>query len=373
MSVQKLGFWLTWGVLLAAASGCTTAAGAPATVGAVDAISGEDGVPTGQGAGSLNVASCEQSHGYRSAVRVSVGLTDPKSRAQFHAILADAGYLAQLREAEDAAAADGDEADAGALPDDAAQPTDDAGNIEPEDVAPLVPEPPDHYVIGRDARHDAVLLLENGDLVVASHCPLDRLGQMRRLDYGLATAARLVTLLDHPGDYQLETSRWARPDGIYAERAGFYWRQYVDADLSRPIVGTLSLASKPESLAFGLFGHANVPSTVGDVVHVQKFTLDEKTLAGAHTWQVHDTAALLWDLAEGIAAGELPFVLDILVSDASVKAQVGVYHAFFEALFPEGKKDALGLGASAQGALPGTLKVSRGMWELDLPSSATQE
>jgi hypothetical protein len=366
-----------WSVLLVFVAACGSTAAPASSVGFADGAS-LDGSGAGQGAGSVNIAMCDRTLGFRSAIRVATGAKDPALRGQLAAALGDAGYLlatdapdAGAADAEDAAEAD-DAAGVPRLPDSSESDglKSDAGESDTEQADIAGPSIPTEPPVAVDLRRDAVFLRDNGDLIVASYCPLDRLGQMRRLDYGLATAARMLTALDKPGDYKTETLRWARPDGIYADQAGLYWRQYIDADLTHPLLGTLSLAAKPEALAFGLFGHADVPSQVGDVVRVLTFELGGVKVQGAHTWQITDVAALLWDATVAAQVGEVPFTMDLLVADASVSMHVGAYHAFFEALFPHGTP---GLGVSVQGALPGAIRTTRAITELGLPAAATSE
>lgn len=361
--------------------------GAGAAVG--DAGSLGDAAPTGKGAGSLNVTYCDPRGGWLSAVRASTGAKDPATLSGFAAALRDAGYSAFFHPGAGPDAGGG--ADASAFPADAAadgagEPPDGPDAVAGDDAAPEADASPTHdaavdagpkpvgeprvYTAGLDLRSDAVFLLASGDLLVASACPLDRLGQVRRLDFALAAAARLLTAVDHPGDWKQETERWTRPEAFYGAKAGTYWRQYLgDAtDLQKPLQGTISLAAAPVGLAFGIYGHADAPSKVGDIVRMNDLTVAGKKLAVGETWPVHDVAALVWDLAAAVAAGELPFTADLLVADASVEWNVGVYRGFFEALFANG---TAGLGVSMQGALPGVLRVSRAVSELDLPAAPT--
>lgn len=390
-----------WSValLLGFAVGCGGADEAPA------ASNGQKG-STGNGAASLHVAQCDPALGWQSAVKVATGAKDPAALQQFAAALSQAGYRAKLHLGADAATPDGGStgdadagssapadaaaaaedgqgaADAGASDDalsdagSAGDPSGDAGAVPGADAATAVDaggDPsavaadPRRFVIATDPRQDAVILMENGDLFVSSACAIDRLGQVRRLDAALAQAAQLVTHLDHPGDWKLETQRWARPDAFYTAAAGQYWRQYLhDAvDLQKPLQGTISLAAAPLGLALGVYGHADVPSAVGDVVRLNALKVAGLQLAAGETWPVSGMASLVWDLAKAMAAGELAFRADLLVADAAVEWKVGVYHVFFEALFGKGGQ---GLGVSTQGALPGQLRVSKAIAEAQLPA-----
>lgn len=321
-----------------------------------------DGAPTGQGAGTLNVTQCDPKAGWRSAVRSATGVTDAKVLASYALALKAAGYHALYHGGADAGTADaGAEPDAGA--------TDDAAGADTAQAGP--PADDRVYVAGMDPRNDGVFLLPTGDLLVTSACPLDRLGQVRRLDFALAAAARVLTAIDHPGDWHLETDRWTRPAMFYGARAGQYWRQYLSdsTDLQKPLQGTLALAARPDALAFGLYGHADVPSSVGDVVRMNALTVGGKKLAVGETWPVHDVASVVWDLAAVLGVGDVPFTADLLVADASVEWNVGVYRVFFEALFPDGPA---GLGVATQGPLPGALRISHAITELDLPAAPTR-
>jgi hypothetical protein len=347
--------------------------------------SGKTSNTSGKGASTFNAALCDPAGGWHSAVRSATGPKDGTALAQFAATLQTSGYRATYHPglfAADASASDV-EADAGGSDPDATEldATADAGGNSADvglakdatgkDVGTTAAVDNRPYVIALDQRNDAVVLMNTGDLYVASACALDRLGQMRRLDFGLADAARLLTALDHPGDWQLETERWARPATIYTEAAGQYWRQYLDdaASLQKPVQGSLSLTGAPLGLAMGMYGHADTPSAVGDVVRLNSLKVAGKVLASGETWPVSQLASLVWDLAAVMAAGELPFRADLLVADASVEWHVGVYHVFFEALFGNGGQ---GLGVTMQGSLPGALRVSHALSELDLPAAPTE-
>lgn len=387
--------FLRVGVVGAAVCALVSACGttSPPSSAGVGAVAGDggglaDAAATGKGAGSLNVTECDPRNGWQSAVRSATGVKDPATLAGFAAALRDADYKAAFHPGSAAkAGADAGGADASGKADSAGEapapdasadpPTLDAtsGNDATDAAAadagsPPLKGDPRVYAAGLDLRSDAVFLMASGELLVASACPLDRLGQVRRLDYALAAAARILTAVDHPGDWKLETQRWTRPDAFYGNPAGTYVRHYLgDAtDLQKPLQGAISLAATPLGLAFGIYGHADAPSKVGDVVRMNLLTVAGKKLATGETWPVHDVAALVWDLADAVAAGELPFTADLLVADASVEWNVGMYRSFFEALFA---KPGAGMGVSLQGALPGTLRVSRDVKELDLPAAPT--
>lgn len=385
-------------LLTSAACGTTVA---PSGAGATADVTSADG-SAGQGPGAVNIATCDRHGGFRSAVRVAIGVTDPALRAQLAAALADAGYtLPGAVPQADAGSTDAPQDDAtngepsDAEPGDASDPAEpdappadaeggeaDAqggeADAEADAAEPPAPPSPTEPPLAVDLRRDAIFLRPDGQLIVASYCPLDRLEQMRRLDYGLAAVVRAWSALEPGGDYKLETQRWARPDGIYADQPDLYWRQYIDADLRHPLIGTVSLVRKPLALAFGLFGHADTPSTVGDVVRVQSFEVAGIALQTAHTWQITDVAALLWDATAAAQAGDLPFTMDLLVADAGVLSHVGVYHAFFEALFAPPTAgspgtETPGLGVAVQGSLPGAIRVARPIQELGLPLAPTHE
>lgn len=388
-----------WATALAALIALAACGGAEEpTSGAANSSAGA----TGTGAASLNVAQCDPAGGWKSAVQVATGAKDLATLEKYAAALSGAGYRAALHLGPDAASGDAttgadglagaaDAADGGSLDASAADAAEgepaadaqasdasagDSASVDTADASTPVeggsdPTPVDAetrvFVIATDPRQDAVILMENGDLFVASACPLDRLGQARRLDFGLAQAVQTLTKIDHPGEWKLETQRWARPDAFYTATAGLYWRQYVhDAvDLQKPLQGTISLASAPLGLALGVYGHVDLPSAVGDVVRMNSLTVAGKKLASGETWPIGGLASLVWDLAKAMAAGELPFRAELLVADASVEWNVGIYHVFFEALFGKGDQ---GLGVSTQGALPGQLRVSKPIAEAKLPA-----
>ncbi len=222
------------------------------------------------------------------------------------------------------------------------------------------------YVVGRDKLQDAVFLLENGDLVVASACPIDGLDQIRRLDWSLAAAIDVLAAAKGGIAYADKVALWALPTAWYSGKAGIYQRQLLHPalDLNKPHDGTLSCTVGPIAAGFGLIGHADVPSAVGDVVGVETLSVAGVVIAQAETIKTTGPVALFWPLA-GLVDGAVSWHVDLMVADASVKWDVGVYRPFVEALFPPAATAALVV--SLQGAPPGESRVSRSIAELVLP------
>lgn len=349
----------------------------------------------------VNPNLCSPGGGFRSAIRAETAM-GPDSLAPFVEALKSKGYDAWIHEPEstlvpaDASPGEGDASsedvpapgsDASPAPPDVAGDAagdatidaaldsgdPDEGPSEPDvaDGSDVDPEPDPfaevRYAIGFDFLQDAVLLFEDGSLVVASFCALDGLGQVRRLDFGLAAVSPLVDQIAEGGDYAVETARWAKPAAILGEEAGLYQRHYLNEslDLNKPHSGTLAFSRSPGGAAFGIYGHADTPSLVGDVVGVESLVVGGKPVATQEKQTTTGSAVPVWDLTEHAEKGEVPWSFDLLVADASVEWNVGVYFPFVEALFDPG--DPAALVVSVQGALPGVTMLSKSLSELPLP------
>ena len=226
------------------------------------------------------------------------------------------------------------------------------------------------YAAGYDKLRDLTMLRPGGHLLVASTCPLDGLAQVRRLDFALAAATELVATLKPGTHYRKQTAWWAIPTSWYGDKAGTYQRQYLPEgiDLNKPMNGTASCTEAPVAAGFGLIGRADEPSTVGDVVAVEKLTVGDEVLAQGDKAKTKTQVALFFDLGDALIAGDVPWKADLLVADASVRPETGIYWAFFEALFDTTSV----LTVSVQGALPGTSRISRAVEVLALPDAITE-
>lgn len=263
------------------------------------------------------------------------------------------------------------ETDSGEVPIDAgiiADITPDTGSGEPvwpgEDVW-------GEYVVMVSPLGDVTYLLSNGDMVVASACPMESLGQVRRLDFALANAIQVLSKVQGT-DYAEETRRWAMPTAYYSDRAGTYWREYFNEslDLNKVQSGVLSCSTTPNAAAFGVYGHADTPSIVGDVIGVESLVVGGVTIAEDQKQTSNGEVALVWNLMPHIGAGEVAWSVDMLVSDASVGFNVGKYYPFIDALFPSDKQAALIV--NIQGTLPGPNRTSRAIAELTLPPAPSR-
>jgi hypothetical protein len=289
---------------------------------------------------------CDPSGGYRSAVLVA-GAADPALVKPFADTLKGAGYQAVYW-------------DPAAAPDPGPDPV------------PPPPSPQQAFTGAVDALGERVFLFANGDLVVASYCGLDDLGQARRLDYALAAASELLAGQQPTLGYVDVTRRWAQPTAWFTQRAGQYWRQYLpeSIDLNQQHTGKLAFSQAPSGAGFGLYGHADIPSKNGDVVGVDSLLIGGKSAAAKSKISSTAQVALAWDILPFVGAGEHDWVARLFVADASIEWKVGFYLAFFEAAFPMDAKSPT-FNVTQQGSLPGTLKVSKALTEIDLPAKIT--
>jgi len=223
------------------------------------------------------------------------------------------------------------------------------------------------YVVALTPSGDVLFAAENGILGVASWCPAENLGQVRRLDYGLADAVILWSSLVG-WDYVAETKNWVFPDAIYTQAAGGYHRTYMNQSLSLPEThaGQLSVSGLPEMAGFGLFGHADAPSPQGDQVGVELLQVGLTVLVESYTEIVHEQATLVWDATPHVGEGDNPVTVDLmLASEKWESLETGFYTFFADAVFPANLNGSLVL--SLQGAPPGKLLVSKDIDELEMP------
>ena len=226
-----------------------------------------------------------------------------------------------------------------------------------------------HYAAGYDKLRDLVVLRDGGEVLVASTCALDNLGQARRLDYALAAAAELVAAHGEGTTLAARTRWWAQPTAWYSQGAGRYQRQYLadGVDLNKPMTGTIAFTEAPLAAGFGLVGSADAPSSTGDVVAIESLTVDGIAVATGEKAKSKAEVALFVDMAAAVGKGELAIGVDLMVADASVRDEVGTYYAFFEALFDQ----TAALSVNLQGTLPGASHQSRDIGVLDLPDAVT--
>lgn len=231
-------------------------------------------------------------------------------------------------------------------------------------------------VAAADERGDVVVVTATGDLAVVSSCVFDGLGQMHRLDDGLARLANATrALVAEP--HVDATRRWALPAGIYGAK-GTYWRQAAAAgqDLNAATSGVVAVTA-PAQLGFVLAGASDPSATGGDAVGVQSLSLDGDVVISDDKRVVHGPASLRWQLPDG-AAGSRAVALQLLVTDASLGWQVGTWVPYVEAWFPGDSAATTGaeatpasLAFSLQGGLPGVIRKARPVAELGLPAALT--
>jgi len=269
--------------------------------------------------------------------------------------------------ADDATADDATAGDAAAGAGDAVA-SDASSDAPAGDAGPALPPVPTVYTAGADALGDVVVLLEDGSLWVASACELDAFAQVRRLDFALAEASRVLAQVTGE-DYKVETARWARPTAWYGAKAGTFRRQYLGdgVPFNKSLTGTIAMAASPDDVAFGLYGHADTPSQVGDVVGVDTLVVGGTKIAGAEKVTVTGRAALAWGLVPHVGKGETPWTVNVFIADASLDWSVGVYFPFVDALFPAGAQGSLAV--SLQGSLPGQTRVSKAIADIALPAA----
>jgi len=242
----------------------------------------------------------------------------------------------------------------------------------PETPLEVVEEPSwtgGKYVIARTPRSDLLFVLESGVIGVVSWCPADSLGQIRRLDYTLADAVRIWGM-GAGYDYVKETKAWAAPVSYYTQTEGAYQRSYMNdsLDMNEPHNGQLSIAGEHIMAGFALYGHADAPSQVGDVVGVDLLQIGQTVIAENDTVTISGQVTLLWDVTPLAGEGENLIVADPFVSDASINWQVGHYYFFADAVFPGSIHGSFVL--NLQGSPPGKLIVSKAIDALVIPPTA---
>ncbi len=225
------------------------------------------------------------------------------------------------------------------------------------------------YLIARTPLSDLIFVLADGTIGVVSWCPAHSLGQVRRLDYTLADAIRMFGDIA-AYDYATETEKWTMPVAYYTGKAGSYQRSYMNDSLTidERHDGQVSITGKPIMAGFALFGHADAPSQVGDVVGVDLLQVGQKVLAENDTVTVTGQVVRLWDFTPLAGEGEIPVVVDAFISDESINWQVGVYRLFADVVFPDSVSGSFVL--NLQGAPPGKLVVSKDVADMVLPPLA---
>lgn len=225
------------------------------------------------------------------------------------------------------------------------------------------------YLIARTPLSDLIFVLADGTLGVVSWCPANSLGQMRRLDYALGDAVRMFGDIA-AYDYATETDKWIMPVAYYTATAGTYQRSYMNESLSidERHDGQVSISGNPIMAGFVLYGHADTPSQVGDVVGVDLLQVGQKVLAENDTVTVTGQVVRLWDFTPLAGDGEIPVIVDAFVSDESINWQVGVYRFFADVVFPASISGSFVL--NLQGSPPGKLVVSKAIDGMLLPPLA---
>ncbi len=225
------------------------------------------------------------------------------------------------------------------------------------------------YLIARTPLSDLIFVLADGTIGVVSWCPANSLGQMRRLDYTLADAIRLFGDVA-AYDYATETDKWTMPVAYYTGSAGSYQRSYMNESLTidERHDGQVSITGKPLMAGFALYGHADSPSQVGDVVGMDLLQVGQKVLAENDTVTVTGQVVRLWDFSPLAGEGEISVVVDAFVSDESINWEVGVYRFFADVVFPESVSGSFIL--NLQGSPPGKLVVSKDIDSMVLPPLA---
>jgi hypothetical protein len=224
------------------------------------------------------------------------------------------------------------------------------------------------YLVARTSLSDMIFLLQDGTIGVASWCPAHSLGQIRRLDYSLADAVAIWASPEVANlDYQQESAVWTRPSAYYTLVEGGYQRTYMNPslDLNESHDGQLSISGKPLMVAFALYGHADAPSTVGDIVGMELLKIGSKTVAEKDTVTVTAQVVRLWEATPYVGDGENPIVVDAYVMDATIEWNCGVYDLFADAVFPDTVHGSFVL--NLQGAPPGKLIVSKPIDSLLVP------
>jgi len=225
------------------------------------------------------------------------------------------------------------------------------------------------YLVALTPLSDLIFVSEDGVMGVASWCAAHNLGQIRRLDYTLADAVNMWAELNG-WDFAAETKKWVDPVAYYTTVAGTYQRSYANdsLDLNESHAGQLSLGGQPTMAGFALYGHADAPSSVGDVVGMDLLQVNQSVIAENDTVTATAQVVRLWDIGDFVGEGENSVVVDPFVQDASINFVVGVYTLFADAVFPDKVSGSLVL--TLQGAPPGELVVSKGIDSLMLPPTA---
>lgn len=232
----------------------------------------------------------------------------------------------------------------------------------PEDVA---------WVIARDARGDLVAVGLSGGLGVASGCALTNLGVVHRLQDALAAALVALGPLAAAGDAAETVRRWASPQAIFHDGDLRYWRQDIaPADPNLPHRGNLAFVGAPLSLALAIVGASDPGAAVGDIVGVDRFALDGAELISQDKALIRGPGALRWKLPAALVAGDHDLDCDLIVSDASLRWQVGTWLPHIEGLFPAAAEQ--GLSLTLQGQLSGPVLVSKPISALALPQAVTR-
>lgn len=232
----------------------------------------------------------------------------------------------------------------------------------PEDVA---------WVIARDARGDIVAVGASGELSVASGCALTNLGVVHRLQDALASA--LIALGPHAaaGDAAETVRRWAAPQAVLGDGGLRYWRQDIaPPDPNPPQRGGLSFVGTPLALGLAIVGASDPGATVGDIVGVDRFALGGVELISQDKTLVRGPGALRWKLPAALTAGDYELDCDLIISDASLRWQVGTWLPHIEGLFPAAAEQ--GLSLTLQGLLSGPVLVSKPISALALPQAVTR-
>ncbi|MBM4354913.1 MAG: hypothetical protein FJ109_14185 [Deltaproteobacteria bacterium] len=346
----------------------------------------EDNNGTGDGTGSrtpppafrYNSEKCKLFGPPRSAVTTKVGVS-VEMLDQYAALLKDKGYEVVRGPVEGPPPVDeepsaGDVSSPGDIP---------AGNGDVSVRMPDIVFPEDmvedtwtgtgwtggEYVVALTPLSDLIFVSEEGVLGVASWCAASNLGQIRRLDYTLADAVSMWAGLAG-WDFAAETKKWIRPVAYYTAVAGTYQRSYANdsLDLNESHPGQLSLGGQPSMAGIALYGHADSPSPVGDVVGVDLLQVNQTVIAENDTVTATAQVVRLWDIGDFVGEGENSVVVDPFVQDASINFVVGMYVLFADAVFPDKVSGSLVL--TLQGAPPGELFVSKGIESLSLPPTS---
>jgi len=243
--------------------------------------------------------------------------------------------------------------------------------VEQPDVATEPEWTGGEYLIARTQLSDLVFVLETGTIGAASWCPAHSLGQIRRLDYALAEAVRLWADTNVASyDYVKETDVWSLPNAYYTAVEANFQRTYMNESLDskEAHTGKLSVSGKPVMTAFGIYGHADAPSAVGDRVGMDLLQIGQAVVEENYSDTLTGQVVQMWNITNFVGEGENSILVDGFVSDAGLDWQVGVYHFFAEVIFPETVHGSFVM--HLQGAPPGKLLSSKPIETLVLPPLA---